>query len=286
MSLKTIQLKTYQAAYRQQGQGTPLIFLHGFLGSSANWQPIMSQLPLDYPCIALDLLGFGGSSQPPLKYTIWHQVAFLQEFIAALDLQAVHLVGHSYGGWVAAAYAIAASGYTWAADYSRWLPPTAADPRLISPARLSLVAPAGIRDDSFVGRYTYLRPLLWQTPLIDWILSAIAPLARLCHQEATFAQIYRARTELLKQPVARSFLTDRLTPTDAIDTVEPYLGAIAAPTQIIAGELDSTIPLWHCQTYAAGIPQAQLTVLPQAEHDLIQTHSKAIAQLITQPVTP
>ncbi|NJN02217.1 MAG: alpha/beta hydrolase, partial [Leptolyngbyaceae cyanobacterium RM1_1_2] len=150
------------------------------------------------------------------------------------------------------------------------------------PRCLTLIAPAGIRDDSFVGRYSHLRPMLWETPLVDWALKAIAPLARLLNQQAAFEQIYQVRTELLKQPVAKSFLVDRLTPADAIDTVEQHLSAIAVPAQIIAAGLDSTIPLWHCQTYAEGIAGARLTVLPQAEHDLIQTHSDAIAELISQ----
>ena len=301
MQLQTIQLNTYQAAYWEQGQGTALIFLHGFLGSSANWQRLIQQLAPHYRCIALDLLGFGNSAQPVLRYTIWHQIAFLQQFTAALNLQNFHLIGHSYGGWTATAYAIAAAGYIWTPDYSRWLPPSSpAVSRLAQPGAqaksktqsaafsppqsLTLIAPAGIRDDSFVGRYSYLRPLLWETPLVDWVLNAIAPLAAWLGQQAAFEQVYRARTELLKQPVAKSFLVDRLTPADAIDTVEKYLDVLTLPTQVIAAELDSTIPLWHCQTYVEGIANAQLTVLPDAEHDLIQTHCEAIARIIRQRI--
>jgi pimeloyl-ACP methyl ester carboxylesterase len=275
-------LAPYEAAYTDQGQGTPLIFLHGFLGSSQNWQRIIQPLQAEYRCLALDLLGFGDSSKPQLQYTIWHQVEFLQQFIAALDLPEFHLIGHSYGGWTVAAYALAASGMGW--TQTGWCD-GATPPAPPEPSSLTLIAAAGIRDDSFVGRYTYMKPLLWETPLVDWGLKAIAPLAKAVNQQAAFQQIAQARQELLRQPVAKSFIVDRLKPEDAIDTVDPYLARVQAPTRVIAGQQDTTIPLWHCQTYAEKIPAAALTVLPDAAHDLIQTHSEAIAQMIRHQVS-
>lgn len=278
MGKQTISLQNHTAAYIDQGQGTPLIFLHGFLGNSQSWQTVTSQLLPDYRCLSLDLLGFGDSSKPNLRYTVWHQVEFLQQFIHALDLQDFHLIGHSYGGWTAAAYGLAATGFTWTDQgWSDFIPGSFAAP---PPTTLTLIAAAGIRDDSFVGRYNYLRPLLWKTPLVDWALNLAAPIAKVTNQQAAFQTIYRTRQELLNQPVAKSFLLDRLRPEDAIDTVEQYLPQLPIPTQVIAGEQDTTIPLWHCQTYADQLPLATLAVLPDAGHDLIQTHSTEIAQAI------
>jgi pimeloyl-ACP methyl ester carboxylesterase len=254
-SKSRVQLQDYTAAYLDCGSGQTIIFLHGFFGEGRSWRALMEQLSgqdcLQYRCIALDLLGFGESSQPRLRYTIWHQVSFLQQFIAALGLEKVTLVGHSYGGWTAAAFALQ-------------------QPMALE--RLILIAPAGIRDDSFVGRYNHLRPLLWESPLVDWGLSAIRPLAILSGNRAAFTQAKQARTELLRQPVAKSFLVDRLRPEDAIDTVEKEIHQIQVPTLVIVGEKDSTIPLWHCQTYAQEIQGAKIEVLADAEHDLIQTH--------------
>ncbi len=265
MAQKQIQtVGQYQAAYFETGSSTDapeaptLLFLHGFLGESSLWQPLMEQL--SYRCIALDLLGFGESSKPRLKYTIWHQTEFLQGFIEALQLRQLILVGHSYGGWTSAAYAIEQS--------------TQLD-------GLVLLAPAGIRDDSFVGRYDYMRPILWETPAVDWILAAIRPVAYLLGQGKTYRQVAMARREFSKQPVAKSFIVDRLRPEDAIDTVEQEIHHIEAPTLVIAGQEDSTIPLWHCETYGRDIPNARLEVLPDTDHDLIRTRRPRIAELIT-----
>lgn len=265
------------AAYTEQGQGSTLVLLHGFLGDRTAWRPLMAELSGDFRCIALDLLGFGGSPKPALNYTIWHQVAFLHQVIAGLGLTEVHLVGHSYGGWVAAAYGVAAAGVGWQADYGGWMPGESPALKLLPPKSLTLVAPAGIRDDRFVGRYNHLRPLLWDTPWIDRGLAAIAPLARLVGQGTAFETIQRARYELMRQPVAKSFIQNRLRPEDAIDTVEAHLGQIPWPTLVIAAEQDTTIPLYHCQTYAQGVPQGRLVRLNHADHGLLQTHEGAIA---------
>lgn len=255
-----------QAAYRRSGyQGTPVILLHGFLGDSANWQGVMAEIaqavalkdpgsPIDL--VALDLLGFGASSKPPVAYTVAQEVAFLRAVFQQLGLEACILVGHSFGGWVSAAYTIAY-------------------PDQVS--ALCLVAPAGIRDDSFCGRYNWMRPVLWQTPVVDVLLWLIKPVAILFRQTKMLELVCWARRELNRQPAARSFLVDRLRPEDAIDTVEKFISVIVAPTLILAGEDDDTIPLWHCETYAQQIRDAELTVIPEAGHGLPQNNSRAIA---------
>ncbi|WP_019500732.1 alpha/beta fold hydrolase [Pseudanabaena sp. PCC 6802] len=271
MHKQKIALREYTAAYLEQGEGQPIVFLHGFLGEASAWEPVVQQLSGQFHCIALDLLGFGESSKPKLKYTIWHQVEFLREFIAAMQLKEFYLAGHSYGGWTASAYAIAGS------DTDDDASNMAANSYLKS---MFLIAPAGIRDDSFVGRYNHLKPLLWETKLVDVALALIAPIATLIGKRKQFQTVKYARRELVDQPVAKTFLFDRLRPEDAIDTVEKDIHRINIPTLVIAGELDDTIPLWHCQTYADKIPRARLEILAGADHALISTHAEAIAQAI------
>lgn len=267
MQKSTIQLSQYESAYIDIGASDSpvLLFLHGFLGESSLWLSLMQILSPQYRCIALDMLGFGSSSKPKLKYTVWHQTAFLGEFIAALNLQNVTLIGHSYGGWTSSAFAI-----------------EQVNENLSILSNLVLIAPAGIRDDSFVGRYNYMRPILWETPLVDWVLTGLKPIAKMAGQQKTYDQVAMARREFGKQPVAKSFIVDRLRPEDAIDTVEKEIHKIAVPTLVIAGAQDTTIPLWHCETYGQRVPNARFEILPQADHDLIRTDCDLIATLINQ----
>lgn len=277
-----VQVGNYQAAYQVMGKGPTLVFLHGFLGNGDNWGPLCSQLSDNYQCIAIDLLGFGQSSKPKLRYTIWHQIEFIQGFLEALDLQKFHLVGHSYGGWLSAAYTIAASGIGWSTAKTAWSTSTPSLCPLPMPQSITMLAPAGIRDDSFVGRYRYMRPLLWENALVTWGMALIKPIAAIMGKLDAFQQIDQARIALQTQPVAKSFLMDRLRPEDAIDTVERFLEHIRIPTLVIAGQQDTTIPLWHCETYGNKIAQAKFHSLDDAEHNLIQSHTEIIIRLIQQ----
>ncbi len=249
----------HPAAYLEEGRGVPLLMLHGFMGSGKCWLPLMAhlqaQMHSQIHCIALDLLGFGDSAKPDIQYDVAKEVEFVRQFIQAQNLEPCYIMGHSFGGWVAAAYALAY--------------PTAVK-------GLILLAPAGIRDDSFAGRYDHLRPILWQTPLIDWMLNGFAPFAGLFGQKETLAKIAWMRGELNSQPAARSFLVDRIRPEDAIDTIEKEIHRLQTPTLVITGDRDDTIPLWHSETYAREIPNAQLVILPEATHSLPQDYAAEV----------
>jgi pimeloyl-ACP methyl ester carboxylesterase len=249
----------HTAAYVERGNGAPLLMLHGFLGDATNWLPLMALMDAHVRCIGLDLLGFGDSAKPPIRYDIAQEVAFVHQVLAALRIESCYILGHSFGGWVGAAYALAY-------------------PEVVK--GLLLAAPAGIRDDSFCGRYDHLRPLLWQTPVVDWALNLAKPIASVIGQRPAVEQIAWFRRELLAQPAACSFLLDRLRPEDAIDTVEQEIYRLKVPTLVMTGDRDETIPLWHSQTYANEIPDAQLAVIPKADHALPQKHAAELADLI------
>ena len=268
MNKQTIGLGKYTAAYTSIGDGVPVILLHGFFGDAGTLGALARGLSINYCCISLELLGFGDSSKPDVRYLIDDHVEFLKEFITAKKISKFYLIGYSYGAWVAAAYAI---------SYANDRRDLAMPPELAS---MVLVAPAGIRDDSFVGRYDLLKPLLWQTPLVDLALKTIAPFARLMGKQKSFETVRIAREALVTQPAARSFLIERLKPEAAVDTVEKDIDRIETPTLVIAGESDGTIPLWHAQTYAEKISQARLIIIPAADHDLVQTHSQEVTRSI------
>lgn len=250
-----------RAAYWERGSGLPILMLHGFMGSKATWEALSEVLAPHYHCLALDLFGFGESSQPKIHYDLAQEVAFVRQVVQRLQLDPCIILGHSFGGWVAASY-----GLTYPESVTRLL----------------LAAPAGIRDDSFCGRYDALRPLLWTTPLVDWVLQGVHPLAQWLGKGEEWQTIRWYRRELLAQPVARSFLASRLRPEDAVDTVESEIHHLSMPTLVLAGEMDETIPLWHCQTYAERIPRGQLQVLPGAGHDLIGTQAQELGEAMVE----
>ncbi|MBD1887026.1 alpha/beta fold hydrolase [Microcoleus vaginatus] len=250
---------TQTAAYLDIGCCRPLLMLHGFFGEKTCWLPLIELLQSQFRCISLDMLGFGESSKPEIRYDVAVEVDFVRQVVEQLNIEPCCIIGHSFGGWVASAYSL---------KYPN------------SVSSLVLAAPAGIRDDTFCGQYDALRPLLWETPAVDWALQLAKPFASLAGKSEKLQQISGWRRELMSQPVARSFLMSRMRPEDAVDTVEKEIHQLQIPTLVIAADSDETIPLWHCQTYANEIPGAELAIIPNAAHGLPQTQAQLMAKLI------
>lgn len=83
------------------GSGTPLVFIHGGGLSLDYWEKILNGLE-GRRRIALDLIGHGGSDKPDLSYDIECHRKYLLAFMDSLGIDRAFLVGHSYGGVIAA----------------------------------------------------------------------------------------------------------------------------------------------------------------------------------------
>ena len=86
-----------------EGQGPPLVLLHGFTGSAANWRAHAAVWSGKFRTVAVDLLGHGASDSPadPACYRVEQCVNDLAAIFDRLDLARVHLLGYSMGGRVA-----------------------------------------------------------------------------------------------------------------------------------------------------------------------------------------
>ncbi|MFE7777060.1 alpha/beta fold hydrolase [Streptomyces sp. NPDC057445] len=81
---------------------TPVVLVHGAGSCSAMWYPNTPALSADRPVYAVDTPGDPGRS---VQHSPIHQperaAQWLEETLAGLGLERVHLVGSSYGGWLA-----------------------------------------------------------------------------------------------------------------------------------------------------------------------------------------
>ncbi len=97
-------------ALSRVGVGPPLLLLHGFTGSAAEWQELASTLAVDHTLLMPDLIGHGRSSAPsdPARYAMEYVVADLLQLLDQLGLEQIDLLGYSMGGRVALQLALAA----------------------------------------------------------------------------------------------------------------------------------------------------------------------------------
>ena len=63
--MKSATILGHQLKYRDEGEGSPVVFVHGTPSSSAEFEAVIRQLKGSHRCLALDHLGFGQSAKPP-----------------------------------------------------------------------------------------------------------------------------------------------------------------------------------------------------------------------------
>lgn len=88
--------------------GPPVLLLHGFPQHWYAWRHVLADLAADHRVFALDLRGAGWTDAPRRGYDIASLVRDVLAVLDALDLPAVRLVGHEWGGWLGFHLALAA----------------------------------------------------------------------------------------------------------------------------------------------------------------------------------
>ncbi len=93
----------------QSGSGPPLVLLHGFTGSAANWSEHAGVFAASFTTYAIDLIGHGRSESPPDpdRYRVERCVDDLTVLFDRLGIEATGLLGYSMGGRVALHLALA-----------------------------------------------------------------------------------------------------------------------------------------------------------------------------------
>jgi abhydrolase domain-containing protein 6 len=133
MKSKIIEINGHKISYVEGGSSKQtLLLVHGFRSSKAYWISYFPEFLSDYHVIAVDLPGHGSSEAgKDQHYDLKSMGLFLNEFVQALDLKDIHLVGTSMGGGISLAYASAHS------DNIRSL--VLVNPLAVQPPRLSEV---------------------------------------------------------------------------------------------------------------------------------------------------
>jgi pimeloyl-ACP methyl ester carboxylesterase len=92
-----------QVNHRREGEGPPLLLLHGIGHHWQTWRPVMAALRGEFDVIAADSPGFGASPRLPsgMEPTITSYADAFEWFIAELGLERPHVAGNSMGGAIA-----------------------------------------------------------------------------------------------------------------------------------------------------------------------------------------
>jgi pimeloyl-ACP methyl ester carboxylesterase len=104
---------TVSLNYEDEGSGDPaLVFLHGWCDSSSVWAETTAALSTRHRCLAPDMRGHGQSGQP--RDFCYAAEALANDVVAVCEAAAVTrpvLIGHSFGGMLAAVVAARSPGF-------------------------------------------------------------------------------------------------------------------------------------------------------------------------------
>ena len=99
---KVFQFQGHALRYWDEGQGEPLLLIHGFPSGSWDWQYLWQPLAQRYRVIACDMLGFGFSAKPRgHRYSLIEQADIQQALMTLLGVRRYHVLAHDYGDSVA-----------------------------------------------------------------------------------------------------------------------------------------------------------------------------------------
>jgi pimeloyl-ACP methyl ester carboxylesterase len=236
----------------QDGAGPDLLFLHG-AGGAGRWLPFQERLAGSFNVYFPSHPGHGGS---PAAEWIEHISDLAFHYLDLLDelrLDRIHLVGASFGGWIAAEMA------------------TMVSHRLAS---LVLIDPVGIRVDGWIYPFLFgmdipeIVATLFHNPMAALALAppdqSIDTLALQYRQGAALARV--AWNPYLYNPLLRR-----------------RLGRVASPTLLCWGAHDRLAPIAPCgETWAKAIPGARLQVFDESGHVPHIEEADAVADAVAE----
>ena len=256
------------ANFIQQGEGTPIVMVHGIAASLHDWDELIPELTKNgYASHALDLLGHGDS---PKLNSRAYQVEWLYEhfdnWITSLRLtEPAILIGHSLGGYIALEYARRVSAWT------RGL-------ILINPFYSRLQLP-------FLLRRSYSKRnlkglIVGKTPA--WLFRTIVDLTSMAMGHSAGA--LHSLPEKIRAQTARDYT--RTAPgvyniPNVISDMTEHLPHIHVPTLVVWGDRDQTLAPASFAKMVETMPRAAGMTLP-AGHVPHQSHAQEFNELVME----
>jgi pimeloyl-ACP methyl ester carboxylesterase len=244
-SRRTLKLDEVELELFEAGEGPPLLALHGLLELPV-WQEYHELLAKRFHVVAPSHPGFGGSTRPDWMDSVDDLAYFYLDLIDALGLGQPSVIGHSFGGWIAAEMAVRC--------------PTAMRKLVLADAVgiRPLDEPAG-RAGGYIADWLVLEPevlrkLAWHDPDTGHRLKLPGEPAT---TDAELAAIIANRVSATVYGWKPFFYNPRLL---------HWLRRISMPALVVWGRHDGVVPLSAAEAYAQRIPNVRLEVLEGAAH--------------------
>jgi pimeloyl-ACP methyl ester carboxylesterase len=100
------QIRDVNVAYRDIGEGEPIVFIHGLAGPHA-WDGVVERLATNRRALVIETLGLGDTEgTKPADFGLAAQAAMVRGLLSALEIPAAHIIGNETGGVIAQIFAV------------------------------------------------------------------------------------------------------------------------------------------------------------------------------------
>lgn len=261
---KTIQLDDFDIHYEVLGAGVPLLLIHGLGASLHCWYNLAPLLAERFQVIAIDLPGFGRSSQrPEFRYGLDEQAERVEKFLDHLHIETCYIVGNSMGGNLA----------LWLARRNpKRFPSVVA----LAPAAHPKLVPW------IMGKLGFLSlPASWMFG---------KPIARRMHLN-TLGHPERVNDQLIVQTLSTyrknaAAIRTLLAATQAIRDPRMMSESFESRILILYGEKDKVVPRWVIDGLMPRLSNATLVTHPSGGHQLQQDDPPWTAKKILDFLPP
>lgn len=254
-----INLRGYQFAYDDRGQGTIILFIHGYPLSRKLWLPQIEFLSRYFRTITLDLRGHGDTQEIPGSYSMEMLAEDCNKLLDSLGVDIpIILCGLSMGGYISMAFyrqfSARVSGLIWAATRAN------ADTQETRKNRDKAIAMANQEGSRAIAES--MLPQMFAPATYESHPSLVSNIRDMME-----------KTSVAGITGALNGIKNRLDST-------PMLPFIKVPTLIIHGAEDQLIPVTVAQEMANSILGAQLSIIPGAGHLLNQEQPTLFNQAV------
>jgi len=241
-----VQLKEVRLYYESRGDGPPVVLIPGFGNGLWIWFKQTEELARRFRVVTFDPRGVARSEGRDEAFTIADLADDLAALLDALEVEAAHVLGASFGGFVAQEFALKYPTMT----RSLVLACTSfGGGGHVAPSPETLAAIASTR-----GLNTEER-------VRENLLLAFSP-DYIAREAEEVGRITRLRAE---NPVPEYVYTRQLQAAVGFDASR-RVGLINVPTLVVTGDADVIVPPENSRNLAAAIPGAELRTVPGGSH--------------------
>ncbi len=248
--------------YEIEGDGEPVVLIPGFAAGRWIWFKQTATLSRNFRVIIFDPRGVAASEKPEGPQTISLLADDVAHLLQTIGIRSAHIVGASFGGFVAQEFALRYPFMTWKLVLCCT---SFGGPNHVAPSNDTLMALASTKALNSEER---MRANLLLAFSPEFVRTQVSEVDHIVHLRMT-------------NEVPEHIYLSQLQAAVAFNS-ESRLEGIGIPTLVLSGDADVIVPVQNSRNLAARIPGAKLHIVEGGSHTFFIERPREFNQVVTE----